>query len=945
MEHLLSPSRRGFSVRSILAFVLIVFVTMVLWTLGAAQPANAAGDTDANWSGESIIYDEHGYTVTDDFKDTTNTIPDGASVYLAPLQTQGSDAKKALVLYFTPGLDPPTAETAKYVEFSVADNGDWTNDQNAKDITVTPQGESSEYTSCSVGGIGWIICPVSIFIANRMDDIFNVLSQLISVQPSVLGDSNNGMYIAWNVMRNIANVAFVIAFLIIIYSQLSNFGVSNYGIKKLVPRLIIAAVLVNVSFIISAIAIDISNVLGYSIQNVFNAIRENVFNLTDDNFGGLNLNPWTSVTALVLGGGGVIGGTYFAATGGLVLIIPLLVGLILTLVFVVIVLAARQAIIVILVIIAPIAFVANLLPNTEKWFDKWKDLFMTMLIFFPAFSLVFGGSQLAGQLIIQNAGDSIVSVIFGMAVQIAPLVITPLLLKFSGSLLGRIAQIANNPSKGVLDRTKNWANDRAEFAKQRNIGQGARWYNPASYGSRMVRNSDFRKRQLKSRTDNMKQLADNRFHETDMYHKLHDAAQGADLDKQRIEKTNNARTQRAMSKNGTVLNIKTVELDAAKTAEERATARTTNMISGYRTGSYDTQNSAHLEELQRTMAENVIQTAAWQQGDENNQYVQKRNISNRMRTDQALLNNAQGYGSAELQEIGRERAQASAVATLTKLNQDARGNIITLMQTEAVESKMQVPVYAKEKIFNLAKSSDSAVRSQVSKNRLEAALEIMAQDGQMSVFDDARENEYIDQGLIDAVVARNVPTFKQKGGFHTQSNPGLSLQRYLEAFNSGDYSYGNNEQAVRNKFKADLSIARLGTLSNTTAEHFKDVKAGTFESYARDMKDLLKAVPVDNNNKPLNDDDKKMLERIHEAFRGALSDEQTRLGMTDRLAPARAIEEILRQKFYTEAPVLKQTEAERNQAGGGKISATDIDTNFKDIDPTAGSPSDTGAPK
>jgi hypothetical protein len=445
----------------------------------------------------------------------------------------------------------------------------------------------------------------------------------------------------------------------------------------------------------------------------------------------------------------------------------------------------------------------------------------------------------------------------------------------------------------------------------------------------------------------MKQMADNRFHETKKYHKLHEEAQGADLDKQRIENTNTAITQRAMSKDGSVLNIKAVELDAAKTTAERTSAQTASMLSGYRTGNYNTQDNAHLEELQRTMAENVIQTAAWQQGNENNQYVQKRNISNRMRTDQALLDNAQGYGTAELQEIGRERAQASAVATLTKLNQDARGNIITLMQTEAVESKMTVPVYARNKIFDLAKSSDPAERSQVSKNRLEAALEIMAQDGQMSVFDDAARNEYIDQGLIDAVVARNTPTFKQKGGFHTQAKPELRLQRYLEAFNQGDRSKGSTEQAVRDQFEIDLSIARLDTLSNTTAEHFKDVKAGTFGNYADEMHTLLDAVDIvkKQNKNVLPENLELTLDKIHEAFRGALGDEQTRLGMTDRLAPARIIENTLRERFYPDAPILNLTEAEREQAGGGKIGPTEINPNIGNVDPTAGSPSDTGPPK
>jgi len=564
-------------VRSIFTFVLVVLITTLLFVTLGGQTTHAADPTDAAWSGDIIIHDKYGYNLVTDFKDTTNTVPDGATVYQTAPITTGNGDKKVFILYFTSGVDPPTAKNANYVEFKLSASNTVSDPQNKKTVTLTVKGEEDEASSCSVSGVGWFICPISVFLAEAMDNVFNILADMIKVQPSVLGDSNNSMYIAWNVMRNIANVAFVIAFLVIIYSQLSNFGVSNYGIKKLVPRLIIAAILVNVSFIVSAIAIDISNILGYSIQNVFNTIRENVFNLTDENFNGVNQamdDPWAQITTIILAGGGVYAGVAYAASGGLYMLIPLLLGLILTLIFVVIVLAARQAIIVILVIIAPLAFVANLLPNTEKWFEKWKDLFMTMLIFFPAFSLVFGGSQLAGQLIIQNAGGNIVTVLFGMAVQIAPLVITPLLLKFSGSLLGRIAQIANNPTKGVLDRNKNWASARAEHAKQQNIAKGARWYNPASYGAGLVKNADFRKRRLQDRTNTFKQDGDNLYHDSEGYKKIHENMTGSEMDKDKIQNRNAEHIERLKAKPGSSLYDRAMDTQASKENLDAATNRT-----------------------------------------------------------------------------------------------------------------------------------------------------------------------------------------------------------------------------------------------------------------------------------------------------------------------------------------------------------------------------------
>jgi len=952
MERFGSTSHRVISVRSIFTFVLVVIIATLLSVLISSQTTHAA-DPTAAWSGESIIYDGHGYTLAPDFKDTSNTIPAGATVYQSVPQTATNGDRKVFVLYFTSGVDPPTAKTVKTVEFTYSASDGLSNPQNQKDVSLTVKGEEDENSSCSVSGIGWIICPVSVFLAEAMDNVFTILADMIKVQPSVLGDPNNSMYIAWNVMRNIANIAFVIVFLIIIYSQLTSYGVSNYGLKKLVPRLIIAAILVNVSFIVSALAIDISNILGYSIQNVFNDIRENVFNLTNDNFGSANdtaANPWSKLTALVLAGGGVYAGVAYVSSGGLYLLIPLLLGLILTLIFVVIVLAARQAIIVILVIIAPIAFVANLLPNTEKWFDKWKDLFMTMLIFFPAFSLVFGGSQLAGQLIIQNAGSNLITVIFGMAVQIAPLVITPLLLKFSGSLLGRIAQIANNPSKGILDRNKNWANSRAEHAKQQNIAKGARWYNPASYGAGLVKNSDFRKRRLKDRTDAFKQAGDNEYHASEGYEKIHTMAESANIDKQKIEKQNEAHIQSVINTRGSSLNVKTIELENAKAIAERTTAQGSEMLSGYRAGTYIGKEdkgieSVRLRQLQTNMAKNVIETAAWKQGEQNNQYNMQRTISSDLRTNASLLDIAQGYGDVDQQLVGRERAQATAVSTITKLNKDARDNSITLMQTEAVEAHESVTSYAINKYIKPAEAGEKVNRTQ-----LEAAYEIAADDGQVVVFDRARASKYIDQTLIDAVVARNVSTMKAKGAFHVQADPNLSLQRYIEDFNAGKRNE-NSIEAVEKVFFKDQQIARLSTLSNTTSANLGGMKYGAFEKLAKEISDkngILNTIPVGPNGE-MRDSDAAMVKKIFESLRGGLKDPSTRASMTDRLDFARDMEESLRAKFFPNEPALKLSDDERPIPGTGQRRPAPMDENeplaTDDFDPTDSSPSDERDPK
>ncbi len=359
-----------------------------------------------------------------------------------------------------------------------------TNGQTTSNTTnATTNDETPGTSSCVVEGIGWIVCPVTKFLASGLDWVFKIVSGFLEIR-QVSSDQNTALYRAWTYMRSFANVAFVIAFLIIISSQVTNYGISNYGIKKLLPRLIIAAILVNLSYYICALLVDVSNILGYSFQDIFISMRNNLVGAEGNNWDVISAE---SVTGFVLSGGavaaatgiGIAGGVIALSTYGLVgsifLLVPSIMVCVLAVLVALVVMASRQALVTILIVLAPLAFVAYLLPNTEKWFEKWKSTLTTMLILFPAFSIIFGGSQLAAAVIIQNA-DSINLIILGMLVQVAPLFITPLLIKFSGSLLGKVAGFVNNPAKGPIDRTRKFIEDRTGNIAAKRLGQPAqRW--------------------------------------------------------------------------------------------------------------------------------------------------------------------------------------------------------------------------------------------------------------------------------------------------------------------------------------------------------------------------------------------------------------------------------------------------------------------------------------
>lgn len=715
MELARSTSRGGLSVRSVIGVVLTAIVAAFLWATIAGTTAHAA--PEAAWSGNAILYDTHAYAKAGPELNKKLGIDEAAPLYsYIPQEGSGPNAgsNDAFFIYFAPGTDPPKATSATYIAYTLS-GGVYNNARNKAVIQVTPQGEADGYQSaCSVSGIGWIICPVSVFLAESMDWIFDVIQNFLVVKPLTLTtEPSNGLYVAWNVMRSIANIAFVIAFIIIIYSQLTNIGVTNYGIKKLIPRLVVAAILVNISFYISALAIDISNVLGYSLQDVFETIRKDVFNITDDTAGEWG-NAWTNLTTIILGGGGILYGIGFSVVSGAIFaLFPTLILLVITMFVVLVVLAARQAIIILLVVIAPLAFVANLLPNTENLYKKWQSLFMTMLVFFPGFSLVFGGAQLAGQIIIMNANGNIITILFGMAVQIAPLAVTPLMFKLGGNLLSRIAQLANDPNKGLLDRSRKWADRKGDKIRSRTMANNptSRWGKAwgVMNGSDLVRRTGDDEKNDLDQTKAYEQDSENRRMQKRKYGHIYEHQARADMEKERIHHAHEEHVEKLKNTEGTALHSLTMKAEAGKLDLDTAKANTEAMLTQEKAAMGSALNVANARaenaklknehatatlartvdemksgklpltgELGRITAEmkdSSIQIAAEKQGLTSAQYEVSRNIANAMKAEDVAGAALRAIAGSVAGEHGAIRARADAVASINRMDAENIKNI------------------------------------------------------------------------------------------------------------------------------------------------------------------------------------------------------------------------------------------------------------------------------
>ncbi len=325
-------------------------------------------------------------------------------------------------------------------------------DVDTSDSTEKKDEDGEPKKSCSDGliGLGWLICP-SMSLAGLMADAgYNSVSMFLDISPDIFKDNPElgGAKQAWNFFRDIANVVFVLLFLWVIFSQISNVGVSNYGIKKILPKLILGAILINLSFYICQLAVDLSNILGYALKGVLEGAS---LRAEPSEIGIIDGFVTVIEKAIVL-----VGTALFAF---LTVSIPMLIWTLVSIGVALLILVLRQAAVILLIAISPIAFAAWLLPNTESLFKKWVSAFKGLLVVFPVVSLMYGSGKLAGA-VLSNSSGGIMQFV-AMCAPIIPLIATPFVIKSSLNSLGSLgAKLSNNglmnfPSNRLKDNVMN----------------------------------------------------------------------------------------------------------------------------------------------------------------------------------------------------------------------------------------------------------------------------------------------------------------------------------------------------------------------------------------------------------------------------------------------------------------------------------------------------------
>lgn len=309
-----------------------------------------------------------------------------------------------------------------------------------------------------ITGVGWLLCPLLDAAVALFDGMWSAFEGLLLATEPLTenkadGSGKSQIYETWSNIRGIANALLVVVFLVIVFSQITNIGIGNYGIKKALPRLVIVAILINISFLLLQITFDLANMLGKTLDNLITsqvgAVKPELGALIVDIFmlvsTGAALGVGIAAAAAFVSGPAIAIFLAIAIVPGAIIFVAGFIALI-----------VRLGLVQVIAVFAPIALVAYVLPNTQGLFQKWWKTFTALLFMYPLMSIYYGALKFTAFIFIgkSDPNDSIFRLMGFLMLMFGSGVVVWIAIKsnaITGKIAGSVQNALNKMTKPVTD--------------------------------------------------------------------------------------------------------------------------------------------------------------------------------------------------------------------------------------------------------------------------------------------------------------------------------------------------------------------------------------------------------------------------------------------------------------------------------------------------------------
>ncbi len=333
--------------------------------------------------------------------------------------------------------------------------------------TVTDEEVPEIGCTAQSGSFGWVICPLINGMLQFVDFMADLIGNFLQVPPVQL-DSGTPTYEIWKIFRDISLGLLVVAMLVMVFGQALSLSIDAYTVKKMLPRIAIAAIGIMLSIYVAALLIDFFNVLGYGVRALVTApIEAAGFNIAVGGFG-----DFAGVMLGMLAGGVIL---FSIGIGGFMMLV--LIPVVLAFMAVYLTLVLRQVVIVMLVIVAPLAFVAWTIPSTEKYFKMWSSTFLKALMMYPLIMLLLASGQVFAVIItnVPSGQPGWINTITALVALTIPMFLVPATFRLSGGAIAATSNLAQGMAKKYGDKGKEWQQPRSA-ERRKKMAAGA-YYN------------------------------------------------------------------------------------------------------------------------------------------------------------------------------------------------------------------------------------------------------------------------------------------------------------------------------------------------------------------------------------------------------------------------------------------------------------------------------------
>lgn len=305
---------------------------------------------------------------------------------------------------------------------------------------------------CTATGfsLSWLICP-TFQAADKFSQVtINLFEKQLSFRISDLNATGrqDKVKLSWSIIRDISSALLVIILLIMVISQAMGGGVFEaYTVRKLLPKLIVAVILIQLSWTLLAYVVGVFDDIGHGLKDILYLPFQGA-NL--DNFGALLGNAgvgtglaaafsWTAVIGLAIGisiGLPALLGFVFAA------VLADLTGLA--------VLIFRKIIILMALLLAPLAILCWILPGTESYYKMWRENLMKSLMMYPLVIGIVAAGRIFAYVIGSTRGDEFLNFFLVTVAFFGPLFILPKTYKWGGTAMRAIGEQTFKASERYL---------------------------------------------------------------------------------------------------------------------------------------------------------------------------------------------------------------------------------------------------------------------------------------------------------------------------------------------------------------------------------------------------------------------------------------------------------------------------------------------------------------